>query len=385
MYKINEQQIDYIINDIRARGVEMESLQNDLLDHVCCIVEQKLEASGDFEQFYNSVIKTFYKKELKEIEEETISLLKNKNYYAMKKVMITSGIISAALLTMGIILKFLHMPGAAAGIVTGITSFSFIFLPLMFLLKIKEKQQTKDKLLIGLGSVVAILISLATMFKIMHWPYANMMGITSVGILFLLYLPINLVTGIRNPETKVNTIVSSILLVAGCGLFLSLARSPHGSKIQYIKNTAYYIRNEQLFQQEQQQIKEFKSINHTAVLLSEQNKKIIELCEELKSFIVEKETGQKELKADFEMKEAWLGETYVNIYFSDESEAYKKYVELNNLIKNNKYSGESGKSIVNAAAFLENDNERVDGALNNLVQVQLFVLQNAREDFVMNH
>lgn len=356
----------------------MESLHNDLVDHVCCIIEQQLEATGDFEQFYNSVIKTFYRKELKEIEEETISLLKNKNYYAMKKVMITSGIISASLLTMGIILKFLHMPGASFGIVTGITSFSFIFLPLLFLLKIKEKKQSKDKVLIALGSSVAILISLAIMFKIMHWPYANMMGLMSVGILFLLYLPINLVTGIRNPETKVNTIVSSILLVAGCGLFLSLARSPQGSKIQYIKDTAFYVRNEQLFEREQQQLnKEIISGNIPASSIENGNK-IIDLCEDIKSYIIEQETGQKELNSEFEKKETWLGETYVNIYFPDGSDAHKKYLLLLDQIKKYKDSGTGYQTIIGAATFLANKNERVGGALNNLVQVQMFILQNQR-------
>ena len=79
MYRISDQQIDYILNDFRARGVEMESLQENLLDHICCIIEQELEANGDFERFYSTTIKTFYKNELKEIEEETISLLNNKN------------------------------------------------------------------------------------------------------------------------------------------------------------------------------------------------------------------------------------------------------------------------------------------------------------------
>ena len=105
MYCINDKQIDYILNDIRARGVEMESLQQDILDHVCCIIEQHLEENGDFESFYSSTIKTFYKNELKEIEEETISLLINKHFYTMKKVMIYSGIISASLLSIGIVLK----------------------------------------------------------------------------------------------------------------------------------------------------------------------------------------------------------------------------------------------------------------------------------------
>ena len=52
MYSVNDKQIDYILNDIRRRGVEMEDLQSNLLDHICCIVEQNLDSDGDFEDFY---------------------------------------------------------------------------------------------------------------------------------------------------------------------------------------------------------------------------------------------------------------------------------------------------------------------------------------------
>ena len=103
MYCLSDKQIDFILRDIRARGVEMESLQQDLLDHVCCIIEQNLEASGDFEGFYFTVIQTFYKQELREIEEETLFLLTNKNYYAMKKIMLLSGIFSVFVLSFGIL------------------------------------------------------------------------------------------------------------------------------------------------------------------------------------------------------------------------------------------------------------------------------------------
>src|SRR5579863_9775777 len=111
MYCISDKQIDYILNDISARGVKMESLKQDILDHVCCIIEQNLEESGDFEAFYSETIQQFYKTELTEIEEETILLLNNKHFYTMKKVMIYSGIFSASLLSIGIVLKFLHMTG----------------------------------------------------------------------------------------------------------------------------------------------------------------------------------------------------------------------------------------------------------------------------------
>src|SRR5678815_1485779 len=99
MYTLSNEQLDFISSDIRARGVELESLQQDLLDHVCCIIEQNLEAGGDFEGYYLATIQTFYKTELKEIEEETLFLLTNKNYYAMKKIMLFSGASSAIVLS----------------------------------------------------------------------------------------------------------------------------------------------------------------------------------------------------------------------------------------------------------------------------------------------
>lgn len=79
MYRISEEQIDLILADLRANGIEMESLRYDLLDHVCIIIEQNLEEGEDFEQFYSSMIKTFYKQELREIEEETFFLLTVRN------------------------------------------------------------------------------------------------------------------------------------------------------------------------------------------------------------------------------------------------------------------------------------------------------------------
>jgi hypothetical protein len=249
MYCINDKQIDYILNDIRARGVEMEDLQYNLLDHICCLIEQNLEENGDFEGFYKKTIPKFYKHELWEIEEETITLLTFKNYYTMKKIMLVSGTISAAFLTIGIFFKFMHWPGASMGIVLGITIASFVFLPLLFTLKMREKQQSKDKLILGIGMLSAIAMSLGIMFKIMHWPGANMMGLGSILAMVFLFLPIYFFSGIRNPETKVNTIVSSLVIILGSGLFFTLINTRPSATIertnvlanQHTQNSYEYI------------------------------------------------------------------------------------------------------------------------------------------------
>lgn len=79
MYCISDQQVDFILDDISRHGIKLEGLQQSLLDHICIIIEQNLEENGDFKKFYDSTIKTFYKNELREIEEETIFLLTHKS------------------------------------------------------------------------------------------------------------------------------------------------------------------------------------------------------------------------------------------------------------------------------------------------------------------
>ncbi len=241
MYRISEQQIDFILNDISARGVEMESLQQNLLDHICCIIEHDLEENGDFESFYQKTVKTFYKDALWEIEEETLQLLTFKNYYTMKKTMIVSGTFSAAAMSLGIFFKFMHWPGASALIILGIAVSSLIFIPLLFTLRVKEKQNIKDKLILGIGTFAGILISLAILFKVMHWPGANLMGTVFVALMVLVYIPVYFFSGIKNPESKINTIVSTIIMIMGCGLFLTLVNSR-----PYIQDNANEVTNQDL-------------------------------------------------------------------------------------------------------------------------------------------
>ena len=208
MYRLNDQQIDYILSDIGARGVEMESLQQNLLDHVCCIIENNLEANGDFESFYKQTIKTFYKDELWEIEEETLLLLTYKNYYAMKKIMITSGAIAATAFITGSIFKTLHWPGSVPLILLAMFCSSLIFLPLYFLFKTRETEDKANKILIAIGTINGILFCVSSLFRIMHWPGNQIMWLATIGMMGLVFIPLYFFNGIKKPENKTNTITT---------------------------------------------------------------------------------------------------------------------------------------------------------------------------------
>ena len=228
MYTLSEQQIDFILNDIKLRGVEMEDLQLNLLDHICCIIECELEPEGNFEDFYQKTIPKFFNKELKEIEEETILLLTFKNYYAMKKTMNTVGIIASISIVLGAIFRFAHLAGANVMMISGVILISFVFLPLMFTLKLRESSERRDRTILIIGCVVSILLVIAAAFKLMFWPGANiLLWLSIIGIL-LIFVPIYLFTGLRNPVTKVNTLVNAILIIAGSGLLMSLSTNRGG-------------------------------------------------------------------------------------------------------------------------------------------------------------
>ena len=387
MYCISEQQIEFILNDIKQNGVELEDLQLNLLDHVCCIIEHELEENGDFEQFYHSAIKSFYKRNLVEIEEETISLINNKNYYAMKKVMIMSGIISATLFSCGIAFKFMQWAGASLGIVLGIGIFCLVFLPLVFTLKAKEKQQNKDKVLMALGALSAISMSFSILFRIMHWPGAVNLGYLTIAILVLVYLPISLTFGLRNSDTKVNTIVNSVLLVTGCCLWLTLVVSPKGSRLQSIRNTQMVMRNLQLLQQEQKQVQALAKASGASNPLIQQSEKINEVCNDLVAFLVEQNTGTKINDAAFENKEMFIEDAYIDGYWNDNPDAENKLNELRKMsveynVMSNSISTTRLFSIPLTENVLDNTQSKVSDRLlqtcTDFFQIQMFVLQNER-------
>lgn len=389
MYCLTDKQIDYILNDISARGVEMEGLQLNLLDHVCCIIEQNLEENGDFEDFYQKTIRTFYKEALWEIEEETLFLLTYKNYYTMKKTMIISGTFSATSMSLGILFKFMHWPGASVLILLGIVACSLVFLPLFFTVKVKEQQSMKDQLIIGLGVLSGILMSLSVLFKVQHWPYANKMAILSLIILGLIFLPIYFFSGIRDAEKKVNTITVSILIIMICGLWLTLIRSPRSSTMVDIRDTYSFLTTEQIVEREQQFLQEHlvnDSLPPSSTLLGQ---KIVETCRGLKEIVLEWATGHKKIAPDFEEKKMLLSDLQGVDPFSD-STSFAKMSSLMRLVDEynaliDKKGDSHLKKIPTHASCIEYYKTHeygllnVMGILSQLSHVQLFVLQNEQE------
>jgi hypothetical protein len=216
----------------------------------------------------------------------------------------------------------------------------------------------------------------------MFWPGANILGMSSILILLFGYLPVYFFTGIRNPVKKTNTIVTSMILLTGCGLLLTLVRSPYGSQKVYLQNTKTFINQEALLERERR-LYAMEDLKEMPVNLKEESKQINTLCEEIKTFIIRCETGTDRIARDFEKTGNLLGDTRIDKFIMDDKTAADKLQQLKEAIE--KYNAHISTISVTqdgptpiASVVLDSDEFRTAEALNGLVQIQLSLLQNQR-------
>ena len=375
MYCISEAQIEYILNDIRRNGVEMEDLQLNLLDHVCCIIEQNLKDGDDFEGFYKNTIKQFYKKELREIEEETITILTFKNYYAMKKVMIISGAISAAAFITGSFFKIMVWPGSGGCFFLAIYLMGFLFLPLMLILKTKEEGPKQDKITLALGVLVGLSFCISVLGSWLHWPIARsgIFWLITTGISLFVFIPTYFFRGIRKPETKVNTIITSVLLVAITAWQFSMINLRPVSP--QVKMNAY-VQNEQLLEKMRMQ---FKDTNKLASHINN-------ICEQIKSMILEDAetlTDEKIQPKDVVNSNIVINEGSLGMEFYKDREGLALLTSLKDeIVKYNETVGLEGNKIPIEHSILSDVNKVFFYSnlfvLNSITQLQMSLTQNQR-------
>jgi hypothetical protein len=357
MYSLTEQQIDFIADDIRRRGICMEDLQSNLLDHICCIIESEFDQAKDFPVFYEEVISRFFKRDLKEIEEETKLLLTFKNYYKMKKSILISGTIAAVGLIAGAIFKIMHWPGASILLLLSIASLSLIFLPLLFILKLKDSKNSREKAIVGISVLIGILLCIATLFSLMHWPAGNgAIWLGAIGISAFVLIPTYFFTGIRNPDTKLNTVVTTVILIGATCLLFAMVNLRPSQKTLEMKMFNYYQSESLLAKLERNQSADSNALKRD----------ITNTCKQIKSLIL--------LQRNIFIQESNLGDN-----FNDGHEGAKLFAQLILVLKTYNQTAKEKiplgvleqEDVLKSVTFFNNYN-----ALNHLTQIQLNLILN---------
>ncbi|MEI9919331.1 MAG: ABC transporter permease [Bacteroidota bacterium] len=78
---MNSEQFDFVIKDLHRRGILLDNLEDEIIDHVCSAVEAKMNEGQRFVEAYNEVIRSFGDtKGIQQTQNETATTMMFKSY-----------------------------------------------------------------------------------------------------------------------------------------------------------------------------------------------------------------------------------------------------------------------------------------------------------------
>jgi hypothetical protein len=138
--KLSNNQIEIIRAQI-ARSIQLQSLQDDVLDHICCALEERDELDGEFEEAVQIIVEELAPDGLSQLQRETLLLL-NIKHIVMKKFMYSMGLVTAMASSMGICFKILHLQGADFLLTWGLLAFTLLYLPAQVIMWYRANENT---------------------------------------------------------------------------------------------------------------------------------------------------------------------------------------------------------------------------------------------------
>lgn len=82
MASIGDKQIDFIESHLKKNGITRTDLRNDLIDHICCCIQERMNFGTDFQSAFTATIENFGN--LRAIEIETNKAVFNRDSIATK-------------------------------------------------------------------------------------------------------------------------------------------------------------------------------------------------------------------------------------------------------------------------------------------------------------
>ncbi len=98
MNTLTEENIDFIYQDVQVKGIMLEGLLDEMVDHICCSIEPDIDKGVSFKIAYNNLMDTIESSTFKNVQHQTL-LSTNLKFQNMKKLMVVLGSLSALFLS----------------------------------------------------------------------------------------------------------------------------------------------------------------------------------------------------------------------------------------------------------------------------------------------
>jgi hypothetical protein len=229
---LSDKEVEIIADVITEAGVTFKSLQDDLIDHIACIIEDEMEKGKSFQDALNNARTIFTNEELENTQESTLYLLTLKSK-KMKKTAGLTGIVASISVLIGVFFKLMHWPGASILLLIGLVLAALIVLPLMAFVSLHKNDSMLNYVGILSAYLGGIILTLSALFKMFHWPYANMLSSIGFTLICLVAIPLFLIKSYKLVENRVYAISKALLILAGVILLWALTPISKTVKVKY--------------------------------------------------------------------------------------------------------------------------------------------------------
>lgn len=189
--KLTEHQVQVIEDFVDSQGIRIRTLRDDVVDHLCCVLESEMDKGSSFEELLDQATADLAPNGLGDIQDKTLFLLNARRIIFMKKVMYSIGFLGSLSLTTGLTLNLLQVPFGTDLLTVGFLTLLLVFIPLLAIdrYKIALSKALSVRLKIILGAIAAALTGLSGLFKLLHLQGAEILLILGALVFALGFLP----------------------------------------------------------------------------------------------------------------------------------------------------------------------------------------------------
>ncbi|MGC4020720.1 MAG: hypothetical protein QM734_01645 [Cyclobacteriaceae bacterium] len=177
--------IQYIRNTIESSEISRRLMQEDLIDHLCCAVEDKMKVGINFTRAFQDSVNELASEGFKELERETYYLL-NYKVILMKKFKYSIMLLSSMSFCFGIAARTLHLSIGNDFLLVGLAGLT-VGIPL---LSFKPNMSMIDRIRIMIALTSLIFVTGGFALKIGYMAGADMFVVIGSCLFAVGFLPL---------------------------------------------------------------------------------------------------------------------------------------------------------------------------------------------------
>ena len=151
----------------------------------------------------------------------------------MKQKLYIFGIITVLFIFIGTIFKIEHLAGAGILLTLGVATLVLLFIPLALIDNYKTREPKQNLLLYIVTWITCFVVFTGMLYKIQHWPFAEIILIVALPFPYVVFLPVFLITTSKNKNFNIyNAVAVLSLLVVSSVISALLALNVNKVRIE---------------------------------------------------------------------------------------------------------------------------------------------------------